>query len=263
MATRATLDRNNGAFGVKTRRRTVSQALVEYLAAQYSERDGRIARVIPGLYGIFGHGNAVGLGQAVEEFEGDFPHWQGKNEQSMVHAAIGYAKATRRRSTFACTTSVGAGALNMVTGAGTATANRLPVLLLPADTFVNRRPHPVLQQIEHPMYADVSANDAFRSVSRYWDRIVSPEQLLYSLPEAIRVLLDPAETGAVTIGLPQDTQGEAFDFPVSFFEPHVWSMSRRPAAADELAAALELLRNAERPLVIAGGGVRYSEAEEQ
>lgn len=263
METGTAIEKPSTYPGQKVRRRTLAQALVEYLSVQYSERDGRRARVIPGLYGILGHGNAVGLGQAVEEFDGDFPYWQGKNEQSMVHAAIGYAKATLRMSTFACTSSVGAGALNMVTGAGTATSNRLPVLLLPADVFVSRRPHPVLQQIEHPMYADVSANDAFRAVSRYWDRLVSPEQLLYSLPEAIRVLLDPAETGAVTIGLPQDTQGEAFDFPESFFEPHVWSVPRRPAAADELAAAMELLRGAERPLVIAGGGVRYSEAEEQ
>lgn len=263
MSTRATVQRSIGSPGQAGRRRTAAQALIEYLSVQYSERDGRRTRLIPGIFGIFGHGNVVGLGQAVEEFGADLPHYQGKNEQSMVHAAIGYAKATRRMSTFACTASVGPGSTNMVTGAGTATSNRLPVLILPADVFVHRRQDPVLQQIEHPIYRDVSANDCFRPVSRYFDRLTNAEQLLTTLPEAMRVLVDPADTGAVTIALPQDVQGEVFDFPEAFFEPCVWSIPRRPAAEEELAAAVEAIRGAERPLIIAGGGVRYSEAERE
>jgi 3D-(3,5/4)-trihydroxycyclohexane-1,2-dione acylhydrolase (decyclizing) len=245
-----------------TRRRTVAQALVEYLQVQYTERDGRRTRLIAGLYGIFGHGNSIGLAQAVEEYGVDFPHFQGKNEQSMVHAAIGYAKATRRQSTMACTASAGPGSTNMVTGAATATTNRLPVLILPADTITNRRADPVLQQVEHPVDRDVTANDCFRPVSRYFDRIVNPEQLLSTLPEAMRVLTDPADTGAVTICLPQDIQGAAFDFPESFFVPRVWPIVRRPAAEEELRGAVEVVSNAKRPVIIAGGGVRYSEAEE-
>jgi 3D-(3,5/4)-trihydroxycyclohexane-1,2-dione acylhydrolase (decyclizing) len=245
-----------------TRRRTVAQALVEFLQVQYTERDGERSRLIAGLYGIFGHGNSIGLAQAVEEYGVDFPHYQGKNEQSMVHAAIGYAKATRRLSTMACTASAGPGSTNMVTGAATATTNRLPVLILPADTILNRRADPILQQVEHPVDRDVTANDCFRPVSRYFDRIVHPEQLLTTLPEAMRVLTDPADTGAVTISLPQDIQGEAYDFPESFFEPRVWPILRRPAPDEELQAALELIGAAQRPVIIAGGGVRYSEAEE-
>lgn len=245
-----------------TRRRTVAQALVEYLQVQYTERDGRRMRLIAGLYGIFGHGNSVGLAQGLDEYGVDFPHYQGKNEQSMVHAAIGYAKATRRMSTFACTASAGPGSTNMVTGAATATTNRLPVLILPADVITNRRGDPVLQQVEHPVDRDVSANDCFRPVSRYFDRIVNPEQLLSTLPEAMRVLTDPVETGAVTVCLPQDIQGAVFDFPESFFQPRVWPIVRRPAPEEELRAALEVIRAAERPMIIAGGGVRYSEAEE-
>jgi len=245
-----------------TRRRTAAQALVEYLQVQYTERDGRRMRLIPAVYGIFGHGQSVGLAQALEEYGVDFPHIQGKNEQSMVHAAVGYAKATRRMSTFACTASAGPGSINMVTGAATATTNRLPVLILPADTITNRRADPVLQQVEHPVDRDVSANDCFRPVSRYFDRLMNAEQLLSTLPEAMRVLVDPVDTGAVTIGLPQDVQGEVFDFPETFFEPRVWQIVRRPAAEEELRAALEVIRQAERPLIIAGGGVRYSGAEE-
>jgi 3D-(3,5/4)-trihydroxycyclohexane-1,2-dione acylhydrolase (decyclizing) len=245
-----------------TRRRTVAQAIVEYLQVQYSERDGQRTRLIAGLYGIFGHGNSVGLAQGLDEYGVDFPHYQGKNEQSMVHAAIGYAKATRRMSTFACTASAGPGSTNMVTGAATATTNRLPVLILPADVITNRRGDPVLQQIEHPVDRDVSANDCFRPVSRYFDRIVTAEQLLSTLPEAMRVLTDPVDTGAVTVCLPQDLQGEVFDFPESFFQPRVWPIVRRPAAEEELRGALEVIKGAERPLIIAGGGVRYSEAED-
>lgn len=245
-----------------TRRRTVAQALVEYLQVQYSELDGRQMRLIAGLYAIFGHGNSVGLAQGLDEYGVDFPHYPGKNEQSMVHAAIGYAKATRRMSTFACTASAGPGSINMVTGAATASTNRLPVLLLPADVITNRRADPVLQQIEHPVDRDVSANDCFRPVSRYFDRLVHPEQLLSTMPEAMRVLTDPVETGAVTVCLPQDIQGEVFDFPESFFEPRVWPIVRRPPAEQELDAALEVLAESKRPLIVVGGGVRYSHAED-
>lgn len=246
----------------RTRRRTAAQAIVEFLQVQYSERDGRRQRLIPAVYGIFGHGQSIGLAQALEEYGFDLPHIQGKNEQSMVHAAVGYAKATRRRSTFACTASAGPGSINMVTGAATATTNRLPVLVLPADTITNRRGDPVLQQIEHPVDRDVSANDCFRPVSRYFDRLVTPEQLLTTLPEAMRVLTDPVETGAVTVCLPQDLQGAAFDFPEEFFQPRVWPIIRRPAAPEELRGALEVIRGAQRPLIVVGGGVRYSEAEQ-
>lgn len=246
-----------------TRRLTTAQALVAYLSVQHSERDGRVRRLIPGLFGIFGHGNVVGLGQALEEVGGELTYYQGKNEQAMVHAAIGYAKATNRAATLACAGSVGPGAMNMLTGAATATANHLPVLLLPADVFMHRRMDPVLQQIEHPVERDLSANDCFRPVSRFFDRVTRPEQLLTALPAAMRVLTDPAETGAVTIALPQDVQGEAWDFPASFFAPRTWPIVRRPPAEPELAAAVAAIRAAQRPLIVAGGGVRYSEAEEE
>jgi 3D-(3,5/4)-trihydroxycyclohexane-1,2-dione acylhydrolase (decyclizing) len=246
-----------------TRRMTTAQALVAHLSVQHSERDGRVQRLIAGLFGIFGHGNVVGLGQALEEVGEDLTYYQGKNEQAMVHAAIGYAKATRRTSTLACAGSVGPGATNMITGAATATANHLPVLLLPADVFMHRRMDPVLQQLEHPSARDLSVNDCFRPVSRFFDRVTRAEQLLTTAPEAMRVLADPVETGAVTIALPQDVQGEAFDFPESFFAPRVWSIVRRPPADAEVLAAVAAIRSAKRPLIIAGGGVRYSEAEAQ
>lgn len=247
----------------RTRRLTTAQALVTYLSVQYSERDGHSRRLIHGVFGIFGHGNVVGLGQALEELGSELPYYQGKNEQAMVHAALGYAKASLRTSTLACAASVGPGSTNMITGAATATANRLPVLLLPADVFMHRRQDPVLQQIEHSCYRDVSANDGFRAVSRFFDRVTRPEQLLTALPEAMRVLVDPAETGAVTLSLPQDVQGEVFEFPETFFAPRVWPIVRRPPADEELDAAVDAIRAAERPLVIAGGGVRYAEAERE
>lgn len=243
-----------------TVRLTAAQALVRFLQAQYSERDGERQRAIPAMFGIFGHGNVAGIGQALSEYGAELPFLQPKNEQSMVHAAIGYAKATRRAATLACTASIGPGSTNMLTGAATATTNRLPVLLLPSDTFANRRQGPVLQQLEHPLSADVSVNDCFRLVSRYFDRIARPEQLLTALPEAMRVLLDPAETGAVTIALHQDVQGEAFDFPDELFAPRVWRIRRRPPAREELAEAIELLERSRRPLIVAGGGVIYSQA---
>ena len=244
-------------------RLTAAQALVRFLAVQYSERDGDRRRAVPAMFGIFGHGNVAGVGQALAEYGGELPFLQPKNEQSMVHAAIGYAKATRRRATLACTASIGPGATNMLTGAATATTNRLPVLLLPSDTFANRRQGPVLQQLEHPVSADTSVNDCFRPVSRFFDRIARPEQLLTALPQAMRVLLDPAETGAVTISLHQDVQGEAFDFPTELFETRVWRLTRRPPAREELAAAIEVLRTGRRPLIVAGGGVIYSEARDE
>ncbi|WP_336159775.1 3D-(3,5/4)-trihydroxycyclohexane-1,2-dione acylhydrolase (decyclizing) [Amycolatopsis sp. VC5-11] len=245
------------------RRRTVAQAIVEYLQVQYSELDGERRRLVPGMYGIFGHGNSVGLAQGIDEYGADFPHFAGKNEQSMVHAAIGYARANNRAATLACTASAGPGSTNMVTGAATATTNRLPVLLFPADIINNRKGDPVLQQIEHPVERDVSANDAFRPVSRYFDRITAPSQLLVTLPEAMRVLTDPVETGAVVVCLPQDVQGEAYDFPEEFFAPRVWHIRRRPAAEAEIRDAIEIVRRAQRPMFIAGGGVRYSEAAEE
>jgi 3D-(3,5/4)-trihydroxycyclohexane-1,2-dione acylhydrolase (decyclizing) len=242
-------------------RLTTAQALIRWLQAQHSERDGEVQRAIPALFAIFGHGNVAGIGQAIRQEGGELPLFQPKNEQAMVHTALGFAKASRRLQTLACSASIGPGATNMLTGAATATTNRLPVLLLPADTFASRFQGHVLQQLEHPLEADTTVNDAFRPLSRFFDRVARPEQLLTALPEAMRVLLDPAETGAVTIALHQDVQGEAFDYPERFFASQVWSVPRRPVAEAELAAATALLATAARPLVIAGGGVRHSAAE--
>jgi 3D-(3,5/4)-trihydroxycyclohexane-1,2-dione acylhydrolase (decyclizing) len=244
-----------------TVRLTTAQALVRYLAHQWSERDGQRQRAVPGIFGIFGHGNVCGIGPALEEEAGRaLAFHQPKNEQAMVHAAIGFARASNLLATLACSASIGPGSTNMLTGAGTATVNRVPVLLLPSDEFVGRRGDPVMQALEHPREADVSVNDAFRPLSALFDRITRPEQLVRALPEAMRVLLDPAETGAVTLSLPQDVQAEAHDFPTRFFEPRTWHVSRRPPAPAELNAALEALRSSERPLLIAGGGVHYSDA---
>lgn len=240
---------------------TVSAAIVRFLTAQYVARDGVDHRLINGVLGIFGHGNVSGLGQALHEHGGaELPFIQGKNEQGMVHAASAYAKTRRGLGTLACTSSVGPGATNMITGAAGATTNRLPVLLLPSDAFANRMPAPVLQQLEHPLSQEVSVNDCFRPVSRYWDRISRPEQLLAALPEAMRVLADPAERGAVTICLPEDVQAEAYAFPVRFFEPRVYAQERMEAPAGAVAEAAERIRGARRPLILAGGGVYYSEA---
>jgi 3D-(3,5/4)-trihydroxycyclohexane-1,2-dione acylhydrolase (decyclizing) len=239
--------------------------LVRFVANQYVERDGRQNRFIEGIWGIFGHGNVSGLGQGIVEFADQFGlrFYRPQHEQGMVHIAAAFAKHRNRLSTFACTTSIGPGALNMVTGAGVATVNRLPVLLLPSDYFANRVPDPVLQQIEHPMERDVSASDAFRPVSKFFDRISRPEQLLASLPEAFRILTDPAETGAVTISLPEDVQAEAFDWPAGFFEKRVWNV-RRPMPEPELIQkAAELIQKAKRPIIISGGGTIYSDAGEE
>ena len=247
---------------METVRLTVGQAVVRFLARQHVERDGREHRFIAGVWGIFGHGNVAGLGQALEEL-GDsegMPYYRPQNEQGQVHIAAAFARHHDRLQAFACTSSVGPGATNMITGAAGATVNRIPVLLLPSDYFANRAPDPVLQQIEHPMERDVSANDAFRPVSRFFDRIVRPEQLLSSLPEAFRVLTDPVATGAVTISLPEDVQSEAWDWPVRFFDTRVWHVRRPLPEASELAAAVRLIKSATAPLIVTGGGTIYAGA---
>ena len=247
---------------MQTVRMTGAQAIVRFLAQQYVARDGQEQRFFAGMFGIFGHGNVSGLGQALEEVGHDLRYYQARNEQGMVHAAAAYAKMKNRMQTFACTSSVGPGATNMITGAAAATVNRIPVLLLPGDTFASRVPHPVLQQVEYPGSQDVSANDAFRPVSKYWDRINRPEQILSSFPEAIRVLTDPAETGAVTIALPEDVQTEAYDFPEMFFARKVHHLHRYTPPESALALVVARIRAAHAPLIIAGGGVLYSEASE-
>jgi 3D-(3,5/4)-trihydroxycyclohexane-1,2-dione acylhydrolase (decyclizing) len=242
-------------------RLTAAQAVVRHLAAQWSERDGERRRVIPGIFGIFGHGNVCGLGPALEEDAGrELLFHQPKNEQAMVHAAMGYARASNLLSTLACTASIGPGSTNLLTGAASATVNRVPVLLLASDTFASRRQGPVMQALEHPREADLTVNDAFRPLSAFFDRITRPEQLITALPEAMRVLLDPAETGAVTLSLHQDVQAEACAFPTELFERRTWRVSRRPPARGELRAAVDTIRQSERPLVVAGGGVHYSGA---
>jgi 3D-(3,5/4)-trihydroxycyclohexane-1,2-dione acylhydrolase (decyclizing) len=244
----------------KTIRLTTAQALVKYLQVQFSEFDGETRRLIPGIFAIFGHGNVAGLSQALVEYGGQLPYYQPRNEQSMVHTAAGFAKANHRLATLACASSIGPGSTNMLSGAALASINRLPVLLLPADYYATRHQGPVLQQLEHPVSADVSVNDAFRPVSRFFDRIQRPEQLLTALPEAMRVLTDPAQTGAVTIALPQDVQSHAWDFPAHFFDGRVWHIERRMPHPDRLAEATDLLTKAKRPVIIAGGGVHYSQA---
>jgi len=245
-------------------RLTVAQALVRFLASQHTERDGVEQRLIAGCFGIFGHGNVAGVGQALLEAElagaGELPYYLARNEQGMVHAAAGFARMRNRLSTLACTTSIGPGATNMVTGAALATINRLPVLLLPGDIFATRVASPVLQQLEDPASLDISVNDCLRPVSRFFDRINRPEQLPASLLAAMRVLTDPAETGAVTLALPQDVQAQAHDWPEELFERRVWRIRRPPAEPDVLREAAALLRGAQRPLIVAGGGTIYAEA---
>ncbi|MFJ6386234.1 3D-(3,5/4)-trihydroxycyclohexane-1,2-dione acylhydrolase (decyclizing) [Streptomyces sp. NPDC091972] len=246
-----------------TTRLTVAQALVRFLSVQYAERDGVRHRLIAGTWGIFGHGNVAGVGQALlEAGEDAMPFHQGRNEQAMVHAAVGHARQLNRLSAQAVTTSIGPGATNLVTGAALATINRLPVLLLPGDYFATRAAEPLLQQLEHPTEADVSVNDTLRPVSRYFDRIHRPEALVPSALQAMRVLSDPAETGAVTLALPQDVQAEAYDWPEEFFAERVWRVRRPAPDPAELAAAVEAIRSARRPLIVAGGGVHHSEAEQ-
>ncbi|MXM63451.1 3D-(3,5/4)-trihydroxycyclohexane-1,2-dione acylhydrolase (decyclizing) [Streptomyces sp. HUCO-GS316] len=245
-----------------TTRLTVAQALVRFLSAQYTERDGTRQRLIGATWGIFGHGNVAGLGQALIEYAADMPYHQGRNEQSMVHAAVGYARQSGRLSTHAVTTSIGPGATNLVTGAALATINHLPVLLLPGDVFATRPADPVLQQLEVPYAGDVSVNDCLRPVSRYFDRVTRPEALIPAALQAMRVLTDPVETGAVTLALPQDVQAEAYDWPEEFFAERTWAVRRPGADPAELAEAVRAIRAARRPLVIAGGGVHHSRAEE-
>ncbi|WP_037499233.1 3D-(3,5/4)-trihydroxycyclohexane-1,2-dione acylhydrolase (decyclizing) [Solirubrobacter soli] len=244
-------------------RLTVAQALIRFLSVQYSERDGVEQRLIPGCFGIFGHGNVAGVGQALLEAELgdiDLPYYLARNEQGMVHAAVGYARMRNRLQTLACASSIGPGATNMVTGAALATINRLPVLLLPADQFATRAASPLLQELEDPTSLDVSVNDVFRPVSRFFDRINRPEQLIPGALAAMRVLTDPVETGAVTLALPQDVQAEAFDWPEEFFAKRVWRVRRPLPERGALAEAAELLRGASKPLIVAGGGTIYAEA---
>ncbi|WMJ79404.1 3D-(3,5/4)-trihydroxycyclohexane-1,2-dione acylhydrolase (decyclizing) [Clostridium sp. MB40-C1] len=247
---------------MKTIRMTTAQALVKFLNQQYVEFDGKQERFVKGIFTIFGHGNVVGLGQALEQDPGELEVYQGRNEQGMAQAAMGFAKQKHRKQICACTSSVGPGAANMVTAAATATANNIPVLLLPGDVFATRQPDPVLQQIEQIHDLSISTNDAFRAVSKYWDRVSRPEQLMSAMINAMRVLTDTANTGAVTIALPQDVQGEAFDFPEYFFKKRVHRIERRPATAEAINDAVELMKNKKKPILICGGGVRYSEAAE-
>lgn len=246
---------------MSTRRLTTAQALVAFLTRQYTERDGRRHRLISATWGIFGHGNVAGIGQALIESADDMPFLQGRNEQAMVHAAVGHARQANRLSAHAVTTSIGPGATNLVTGAALATINHLPVLLLPGDTFATRPADPVLQQLEVPHAGDVSVNDTLRPVSRYFDRITRPEALIPAALAAMRVLADPATTGAVTLALPQDVQAEAFDWPEEFFAERVWHVRRPQPDTAELDAAVQAIRSAERPLIVAGGGVHHSRAE--
>jgi 3D-(3,5/4)-trihydroxycyclohexane-1,2-dione acylhydrolase (decyclizing) len=244
-----------------TKRLTVAQAIVAFLKSQHSERDGRQQPFFKGCLGIFGHGNVAGLGQALEQDPG-LPYYLFRNEQAMVHTATAFAKASNRLCSLACTSSIGPGATNMLTGAAVATINRLPVLLLPGDIFARRSVAPVLQQLESATTQDISVNDCFTPVSKYWDRIERPEQVLTSLPAAMRVLTSPAETGAVVLSLPQDVQAEAFDFPAEFFEKRLWAIVRPRCDFALLSQAVAWIKDSRRPLIIAGGGVLYSEASE-
>jgi len=244
-----------------TRRLTMAQAVIQFLKVQYVKRDGNENQFFAGCFGIFGHGNVAGIGQALQQ-NLDFPYYLCRNEQAMVHTAAAFAKMSNRLRTLVCTTSIGPGATNMLTGAAGATINRLPVLLLPGDIFARRNVAPVLQQLEWPSSQDISVNDCFKPVSRYWDRIQRPEQILTALPEAMRVLTSPAETGTVTLALPQDVQAEAFDYPEEFFQRRTWVVPRLRPDGAQLNQAAEWIRSAQRPLIIAGGGVIYSNATE-
>ena len=248
---------------METVRMTTAQALVKFLNQQYVEFDGKQHQFIKGIFTIFGHGNVVGLGQALEEDPGHLDVYQGRNEQGMANAAMAFAKQKHRKQIMACTSSVGPGSANMVTTAATASANNIPVLLLPGDVFATRQPDPVLQQIEQSYDLSISTNDAFRPVSKYWDRVSRPEQLMTAMINAIRVLTNPADTGAVTICLPQDVQGEAWDFPAYFFQKRVHRIERRLPTRDSLADAIQAIKTKKKPIIICGGGVRYSEAAKE
>ena len=248
---------------MKTVRLTMGQALVRFLENQYIEVDGAEQRFVRGVFIIPGHGNVVGFGQALSQEGKHLEVYQGKNEQGMAQAAVAFAKQMKRKQIFAVTSSVGPGAANMVTAAGTATANNIPVLILPGDVYACRQPDPVLQQVEQINNLTLSTNDAFKAVCKYWDRVVRPEQLMSAMLSAFRVLTDPANTGAVCVAMPQDVEGEAYDYPVSFFAKRVWRLERRPATAPALADAAEAIRKAKYPMLICGGGVRYAEAHEE
>ncbi|MCU5110802.1 3D-(3,5/4)-trihydroxycyclohexane-1,2-dione acylhydrolase (decyclizing) [Bacillus wiedmannii] len=248
---------------MQTVRMTTAQALVKFLNEQYVEFDGKQQKFIKGIFTIFGHGNVVGLGQALEEDAGELEVYQGRNEQGMANAAMAFAKQKHRKQIMACTSSVGPGSANMITSAATASANNIPVLLLPGDIFATRQPDPVLQQIEQTHDLSISTNDAFRAVSKYWDRINRPEQLMTAMIQAMRVLTNPADTGAVTICLPQDVQGEAWGFPDYFFQKRVHRIERRLPTKASLADAVEMIRRKKKPVMICGGGVRYAEAAEE
>ncbi|SCL95999.1 3D-(3,5/4)-trihydroxycyclohexane-1,2-dione acylhydrolase (decyclizing) [Bacillus wiedmannii] len=248
---------------MQTVRMTTAQALVKFLNQQYVEFDGEQQKFIKGIFTIFGHGNVVGLGQALEEDAGELEVYQGRNEQGMANAAMAFAKQKHRKQIMACTSSVGPGSANMVTSAATASANNIPVLLLPGDVFATRQPDPVLQQIEQTHDLSISTNDAFRAVSKYWDRVNRPEQLMTAMIQAMRVLTNPSDTGAVTICLPQDVQGEAWDFPSYFFQKRVHRIERRLPTKASLVDAVDMIKRKKKPIIICGGGVRYAEATEE
>lgn len=243
-----------------TVRLTMAQALVKFLTRQYLDVDGKQEQYVRGVLGIFGHGNAVGLGQALEQYKDEITFIPGKNEQEIAHVGVAFAKQMRRRAIYACTASIGPGSLNMVTAAGTASVNRIPILLLPSDAYADRQPDPVLQQLEHDSDYSATVNDAFRAISRYFDRIERPEQLMTAMLNAMRVLTDPAKTGAVTVCIPQDVQGEAYDYPEEFFARRVWYPERLVPAEGAIERAAELIAGSRRPLIVSGGGVRYSDA---
>ncbi len=246
---------------MKSIRLTVAQAVIKYLNQQYVGREGEENKFFAGCFGILGHGNVAGMGQAIQQQNG-LKYYQCRNEQSMVHTAAAYAKMKNRLSTFICTTSIGPGATNMITAAAGATINRLPVLLIPGDIFAKRNVAPVLQQLESANSQDFSVNDCFKPISKYWDRINRPEQILFALPEVMRVLTSPAETGTVTLAIPQDVQAEAFDYPLDFFEKKTWSIARPRPDLNQLERAVEMIKKSEKPLIIAGGGAHYSDALE-
>src|SRR6516164_1872182 len=249
------------AIMTSTRRLTTGQAIIAFLKNQYVERDGKQDAFFRGMAGIFGHGNVAGIGEALQQ-NPDFPYILVRNEQAGVHMAVGYAKMTNRLRAFACTSSIGPGATNMITGAALATINRLPVLLLPGDIFARRNVAPVLQQLESPATQDIGVNDCFKPVSRYWDRIYRPEQIITALPEVMRVLTSPSECGAVTLALPQDVQTEAYDYPEELFQKRVWLIRRPEADSICFNRAAEAIARSRQPLIVAGGGVLFSEASE-
>src|SRR5215216_2623914 len=246
---------------MNTKRFTMAQAIIAFVKNQYVERDGQEQPFFAGCFGIFGHGNVAGVGQALQQ-NPDFRYFQTRNEQAMVHTAAAYAKMKNRLQTLVCTTSIGPGATNMITAAAGATINRLPLLLLPGDIFARRNVAPVLQQLESEHSQDFSVNDCFKPISRYWDRINRPDQIITALPEAMRVLTSPVDSGAVTLALPQDVQVEAFDYPSGLFEKRVWHVARNRPDQASVTRAAEWIRQAKRPLIIAGGGTIYSEATE-